>query len=89
MSTIFIPSKTVARLLQMSIDNFLRRRPDLEQDHGFPVPMPHSSRPMLFRRDQVERWIRDHGRPRDIEDRIDPSLIESGRVRVLAEARRA
>lgn len=86
---IFIRTGDVAQRLCMSKGRFLAARQRLEDEHGFPQPMPHVRRPMLWRLDQVAQWIMDHGTPRDVEDRIDPALIQQGRVRILAEARRA
>lgn len=84
----FIATAQVAQLLGLSDGGFLRQRPRLEDEAGFPEPMPHSRRPLRWRRDQVLAWIEGQGLPRDIEDRVDPALVASGRVILLAEARR-
>ena len=84
----FITTAQVAELLGLSDGCFLRQRIRLEDQDGFPEPMPHSRRPLRWRRDQVQNWIEGHGLPRDIEDRIDPALIQTGKVALLAEARR-
>lgn len=84
----FIPTARVADMLTLSEAGFLRQRQRLEDDFGFPQPMPHCRRPLLWRADQVSDWIEGQGLPRDIEARIDPALIRSGAVVLLAEARR-
>lgn len=84
----FIATAEVAQLLGLSDSGFLRQRPRLEDETGFPEPMPHARRPLRWRHDQVLAWIEGQGLPRDIETRIDPALIHSGRVILLAEARR-
>ena len=86
---IFITSAEVAGMLGISAPSFMRVRPRLEDEDGFPEPMPHCRRPLRWRRDQVEAWIDGQGLPRDRETMIDPALITSGRVALLAEARRA
>ena len=85
---IFIATAEVAQLLALTAGSFRRHRQNLEDQHGFPQPMPHQQRPMLWRADQVRHWIETQGLPRDIEDRIDPALVRSGAVVLLAEARR-
>ncbi len=87
-SRVFIPSAEVADRLDMTRNTFLQKRQLLEDRHGFPQPMPHQQRPMLWRADQVDQWIEAQGLPRDIEDRIDPALVRAGSVVLLAEARR-
>ncbi|SFY18191.1 hypothetical protein SAMN04244548_02974 [Paracoccus pantotrophus] len=84
----FIATAEVAQLLGLSDGGFLRQRPRLEEAAGFPEPMPHSRRPLRWRRDQVLAWIEGQGLPRDLEARVDPALIASGQVVLLAEARR-
>jgi predicted DNA-binding transcriptional regulator AlpA len=84
----FIATAEVAQLLGLSGGNFLRVRPRLEDEAGFPEPMPHSRRPLRWRRDQVLSWIEGQGLPRDTESTVDPALIASGQVVLLAEARR-
>lgn len=84
-----IDTAEVATLLGLpGPDAFLRRRIELEDHHGFPCAMPHWKRPLKYRRDQVELWIETNGTPRGPEPDIDPALIASGKVRLLAEARR-
>jgi hypothetical protein len=86
----FIDAREIAQLLGLPDGAaFLRRRTDLEDHHGFPIPMPHWKRPIKYRRDQVMHWIDLHGTPKGEEPAIDPALIASGKVRMLAEARRS
>lgn len=84
----FIATRDVAGLLGLSDGTFLRQRPELEDRHGFPEPMPHARRPLRWRRDQVLAWINGHGLPRDAAAHIDPDAVASGQVILLAEARR-
>ncbi|MGR3522702.1 MAG: hypothetical protein ACU0FT_08105 [Paracoccus sp. (in: a-proteobacteria)] len=88
MSRTFVTSAEVAHQLDMSLMNFLRKRAQLIDDHGFPQPMPHQSSPLLWRADQIAHWIAGQGLPRDPEERIDPKLLRAGKVALLAEARR-
>lgn len=85
MAAIFIDTTRVAALLGQTADQFLRVRADLEDQHGFPLPMPHWKRPMKWRADQVEGWIEACGRPRDAMTPrpSGPNII------LLEEARRA
>lgn len=85
---IFIATGDVAQLLGLSDGGFLRQRPRLEDEAGFPEPMPFARRPLRWRRDQVLAWIEGQGLPRDAACRIDPAAIASGQVVLLAEARR-
>ncbi len=84
----FITTAQVSQLLGVSDGSFRRRRAQLEDCAGFPEPMPHSARPLRWRRDQVLAWIQGQGLPRDLEARVDPALVASGQVVLLAEARR-
>lgn len=64
MSKRFITSEEVAVLLDLPDGPaFLRRREELEDEHRFPPPMPHSRRPLLWRDDQVKAWIETQGVP--------------------------
>lgn len=86
---VFLTTAQVAELLGLSDAGFLRRRDHLEVDNGFPQPMPTSRRPLRWRRDQVIHWIEGQGLPRDAgSDTVDPYLIATGKVALLAEARR-
>jgi hypothetical protein len=60
----FITAVHIAALLGLSDDRaFLAQRDDLVRDHGFPLPMPTSKRPLLWRLDQVTLWIDRQGLP--------------------------
>ncbi|MBZ4023154.1 hypothetical protein CKO11_11860 [Rhodobacter sp. TJ_12] len=72
---------------------FLRRRIELEDNHGFPIPLPHWKRPLKWRADQVALWIKSQGLPKaamqPVPAHIDPALIATGKVALMAEARKA
>lgn len=89
MARTFHSTAEVAETLGMSRAGFLRVRPRLENQLGFPEPMPHCKRPMLWRADQVDVWVETRGLPKDVENMVDPADIASGRVALLAEARKA
>lgn len=88
-SQTFIDANSVADRLGMGRATLMRRRIELEERNGFPQPVSWSIRPMLWRADQVEYWLSQQGLPRGREPKIDPALTQSGKVRLLAEARRA
>lgn len=86
---IFITAREVADRLHMTRGGFLGKRHELEDDHSFPQPMPTSSRPLLWRADQVDRWIDNQGLPRDeAPGAIDPGLLAGGSVALLSAARK-
>lgn len=60
---VFVATDVVAAMLGQSADHFLRIRASLEDDAGFPLPVPHWRRPLKWRRDQVEGWLAAQGRP--------------------------
>jgi predicted DNA-binding transcriptional regulator AlpA len=83
---IFIPTAAVADLLEMSPGEFLRRRDTLQREHAFPPPLPWRGWRLSWRRAEVIAWLdADAARP---APPIDAALIASGRVAMLAEARR-
>lgn len=85
----FIDAAAVAQLLGLpGPAAFLARRADLEDRHGFPIPLPWWRRPLKYRRDQVLAWRDMQGRPRGDDPEIPPQLLASGKVALLAEARR-
>lgn len=87
----FIDTDQVAAMLGRSPAVFLAQRRELEDNHRFPLPVPHWKRPLKWRADAVEFWISGQGLPRaaaDIEGQIDPALIAAGKVALIAEARR-
>lgn len=86
---IFISSETVARRLGLSPQVFLAKRRALEDSHGFPLPLPWWKRPLKYRADQVDLWIEAQGGPRmTLAPDISPELLASGKVSLIAEARR-
>lgn len=62
---LFWTSALVARELGITKATFLRRRAELEDDHGFPLPLPQQVRPMLWRADQVRAWLDAQGLPKE------------------------
>lgn len=60
----FMTMTEVADALGLTYHAFVLRRQRMVQDMGFPEPMPHSQRPILWRRDRVEHWIAGQGLPR-------------------------
>lgn len=85
----FIDADAVAERLGMARATLMRRRLELEERNGFPQPLGWSLRPMLWRADQVDYWLSQQGLPRHAEPVVDPALVRAGKVRLLAEARRA
>lgn len=83
---IFIRTPAVAALLEMCRGEFLRRRETLERDYAFPRPLRWRGHALSWRRAEVIAWLdADAARP---APPIDPALLVSGRVAMLAEARR-
>ena len=84
----FINSDEVAGLLGLTDGSaFLRRRDRLEAEDLFPLPMPQSRRPMLWKADEVQAWIDIRGLPTIRAPGIDPALVASGKVSLLHLAR--
>ncbi|MES2667424.1 MAG: hypothetical protein V4712_15100 [Pseudomonadota bacterium] len=82
----FLPSRAVAERLGLpSPAAFLARRDRLEETLHFPLPMPHSQRPLLWKADEIEAWINSHGGP--ARPRIDQTDIDAGTVVLLDFAR--
>ena len=81
----FVPAPVVADLLGLpSGAAFLARRDMMETNLLFPRPMPHSRRPLLWKSAEVQAWIDRNGGGAQPE--IDPGLIASGKVALLAMA---
>jgi hypothetical protein len=80
---LFWTSGLVARELGITTETFLRRRAELEDLHGFPLPLPHALRPMLWRADQVRAWLDAQGLPKEAEVEIPAGA----NVILLREAR--
>lgn len=58
----FIKAHQVAKLIAFpNAGAFLRHRARLEADTGFPIPLPTCTRPLKWRRDAVENWIKAQG----------------------------
>lgn len=82
----FVPTRAVARMIGISVNLFRIKREAMIEDLGFPEPLPHSSSPLLWRRDQVEAWVEGHGRPRA---EPPPTRPIGPNVVLMEEARRA
>lgn len=83
-----IRADAVADMLGLaSAAAFLNRREGLEAEHYFPPPMPHSTRPLLWKSAEIAAWIDRMGRPN--QPGIDPALITSGKVFMMEKARTA
>ena len=82
----FMTSAEVAAALGISSQWFHMRRRELIEDQAFPVPMPHRERPMLFRRDMVEAWIAERGRPKALPP---PGRPEGHNIVLMEKARTA
>jgi len=81
----FIDAEGVAAMIGVSRHTFLGRRDQLEAREGFPPPMPHIRRPLLWRRSQVTAWIEAQG----LFAPAVPSVDVGPNVVLLREARRA
>ncbi len=57
----------VADALGLTYQAFVLRRGRMVADMGFPEPMPHCQRPLLWRRDRVDHWIAQQGLPRAVQ----------------------
>lgn len=85
---LFLRSDAVAQLLGLGgADAFLTRRDWMERAQLFPRPMPHSLRPLLWKRDEVLAWLDRFGRPVGAD--VDPTLIATGKVHLIEMARSA
>lgn len=86
----FVTAAGVASLIGMAdAAAFLRARDRLEQDHGFPLPMPTSRRPLLWRRETVAAWVEAQGHARDDMANLAAIIAASPNVRLLEKARAA
>lgn len=82
----FMTQSEVANQMGITLSKFRARREELIEDHAFPVPLPYSSSPLIWRRDMVESWISEQGRPKS----QPPSPRPSGpNVHLIEEARQA
>lgn len=88
MSRIFVQAPEVAALIGLpSAHALLVKRARLERDQLFPLPMPHSRRPLIWKADEVQAWVDRHGNAGQIG--INPEDIASGKVALMAMARSA
>lgn len=81
----FVTTAEVAAMLGISRGAFYTLCEGLIEDRAFPLPMPYG-RPKLWRRDMVEAWISEQGRPRALPPAPRP---QGSNVYLLEEARRA
>lgn len=68
----FLTTDQVAARLGITPGLFRIRRETLIEVDAFPEPMPHCRRPMRWRADMVDQWIRDQGRPRALPPAARP-----------------
>ena len=68
---------------------FLRARDRLEAQHGFPLPMPTTRRPKLWRADQVDAWADAQGRSAAEMADLQALIASAPNVTLLAKARAA
>lgn len=83
----FITANQVAELIGSSSGRaFLRKRAYLEDNQGFPLPMPSCQSPLIWRADQIRGWAEEVGRPHS-----DMAVVIAGHsdVHLLEQARRA
>lgn len=87
---LFIKAAEVADLLGFSSDlHFKRNRLRLEEEHEFPVPLPTSLRPLLWRRSEVQSWIDRQGTPKAAEVMAPEDILNMGsNISMLREAAR-
>lgn len=84
--TVFIQAPEVARMVGFySADAFLMNRHRLEDEEGFPMPLPTSRRPLKWRRTEVQAWVDGMGRPKP---QLPDTAGLGANVVLLAEARR-
>ena len=88
---VFVPARDVAQMMGLhSPSAFLTRRVDLEGRLGFPAPAPWSKRPLLWRRDSVQRWIDGMGEVPSAALELVPDQADAARrVVMLHQARTA
>lgn len=82
----FMTQGEVAARMGISLAKFRTLREDLIEDQAFPVAMPYATNPMLWRRDMVEAWLAEQGRPKHLPPAPRPS---GPNVLLMEEARRA
>ena len=88
---IFVNASDVAQMLGLtSASSFLGRRAHLEETLGFPTPVPWSKRPMMWRRESVQRWVDALGEvPAAALDLVPDQPDAARRVVMIHQARTA
>lgn len=87
----FVTAGDVAHMMGLtSASAFLTRRAALEATRGFPSPVPWSKRPMMWRRDSVQRWVDALGEVPSAALELLPDQADAARrVVMLHQARTA
>lgn len=87
----FVTAGDVAHMMGLtSASAFLTRRAVLEATRGFPSPVPWSKRPMMWRRDSVQRWVDGMGEVPSAALELFPDRADAARqVVMLHQARTA
>ena len=80
---IWITAREIADMLDQSVEGFRRNLPRLTDDEQFPLPSPHSLRPVRWRRQTIMDWIESQGAPQDAHD----ATATGGNVHLLRLAR--
>lgn len=81
---LFVSAAEVAHLLGISSATaFLARRSDLEGRLGFPSPVPWQRRPLLWRRESVERWVDGLGEVPSAALQLVPDQADAARRVVM------
>lgn len=81
----FITADEVAELIGASSGRaFLRKRKILEDDQGFPLPMPSCQSPLIWRTSQIKSWVQVQGTSRTAKP-----ATTGGNVFLLREAAEA
>jgi hypothetical protein len=85
----FVAAGDVAQMLGLtSASSFLGRRARLEDTLGFPAPVPWSRRPMMWRRESVQRWVDALGEVPSAALKLVPDQADAARrVVMLQQAR--
>jgi len=66
---------------------FLRARARLERDHDFPLPMPTTRRPLIWRAENVAAWVAAQGRARAAMADLAALVAAAPNVTLLEKAR--
>lgn len=77
----------VAALLSMSLDTWIRRKPMLIRDQGFPPPVALGPCSHRWDRLAIEAWL-DLQRPPHLRQAVAPELTVKGGADGLAELQR-